>query len=482
MSIRRNIVSLIMSLAFVWTLSAQQNQSLFLMHQIPESNLLNPAVSIPCRWYIGVPLFSSIHFNYGNSFTTYNQLFKPSTDGQRSIEIDETINRMHTRDFMGTELHLQLLAVGYRYRNYSFMFTITEKDNFPATLPKEGAELIFNGNTQFEGQNAGIKGSGMYFSHYREYAVSASKRLRSGMYLGARAKLLFGKLNISTPKANINLTTDPTTFDLYFADDLVINSSLPIIIETDGNRIRSITYDESVSTTELIFNRKNPGVSFDLGIIYPYNDKLTLSASLLDLGVILWRSNLNNVRAGGTFNYTGTTGTAGSTENFFRNLADAIIDSLNVDLQQNKYLNMLPLHILAGANYNFTNSIKAGVVFDGVIYRSRLNPSLTLMGQYQPTKNIGLMASYTIQYNSFENIGLGLVLGKNPVQFYILSTNVIGFISPLTTQSLNLRFGLNINLGCDIKDFSFRGSGSMLENCHGMDVPEKKYKKKIKKR
>ena len=463
-------------------INAQQNQSLFLMHQIPESNLLNPAVSIPCRWYIGVPVFSSIHFNYGNSFTTYNQLFKPSTDGQRSIEIDETINRMHSRDFIGTELHLQLLAVGYRYRNYSFMFTITEKDNFPTTLPKEGAELLWNGNTQFEGQNAGIKGSGMYFSHYREYAVSASKRTRSGMYIGARAKLLFGKLNISTPKANINLTTDATTFDLYFADNLKVNSSLPIIVDTLGNRINNIALDESVSTSELIFNRKNPGVSFDLGIIYPYNDKLTLSASVLDLGFIWWRSNLNNVSAGGTFDFTGTIGSTGSTENYFRNIAEAIIDSMNVNLEQQKYVNFLPVHILAGADYKFTNSFKAGLVFDGVIYRSRLNPSLTLMGQYQPTGNIALMASYTIQYNNFENIGLGLVLGKNPVQFYILSTNVIGFASPLTTQSLNLRFGLNINLGCDIKEFSLRGSGSMLKKCYGMDVPEKKYKKKIRKK
>ena len=300
-------------------------------------------------------------------------------------------------------------------------------------------------------------------------------------YIGARAKLLFGKLNIATPKANLNFTTDATTFDLYFNDNVKINSSLPIIVDTVDNRINTISLDESIPVNELIFNRKNPGVSFDLGIIYPYSDKLTLSASLLDLGFIWWRSNLNNVSAGGNFNFTGTIGSTGGSEDYFRSVARAIVDSLDMKLEGSKYISMLPLHFIAGADYKITNNIKAGVVFDGVVYRSRFNPSVTLMGQYQPLENIGIMASYTIQYNSFSNVGLGLVLGRDPVQFYILSTNVIGMVDLLNTRSINLRFGLNINFGCNLKEFSHNGPGSMLENCFGVDVPEKKYKKKIKK-
>lgn len=477
---RVNFLIILLFMSYVGNIHAQQNQPMFLMHQIPESNLLNPAIPIPCKWYIGVPVLSSIHLNYGNTFTTYNQLFKPSTDGPRSVDIDGMIDQMHNRDYIGTEFHLQLLAVGYRYKNYSFMFTITEKNNIPVTMPKKGVQFLWDGNTQFEGQDVGMKGSGMYLNHYREYAVSASKYTRSGMYIGARAKLLFGKLNIATPKANLNFTTDATTFDLFFNDMVKINSSLPIIVDTLDNRINTISLDESISVNELIFNRKNPGVSFDLGIIYPYSDKLTLSASLLDLGFIWWRSNLNNVSAGGNFNFTGTIGSTGGSEDYFRSVASAVIDSLDMKLEQGNYLSMLPLHFIAGADYKIANNIKAGVVFDGVVYSSRFNPSVTLMGQYQPAENVGIMASYTIQYNSFSNVGLGLVIGRDPVQFYILSTNVIGMVDLLNTRSINLRFGLNINFGCNLKEFSHGGPGSMLENCFGVDAPEKKYKKKIK--
>ena len=34
---------------------AQQANTLYLMHAVPQSNLLNPAVQIQCRYYVGIP-------------------------------------------------------------------------------------------------------------------------------------------------------------------------------------------------------------------------------------------------------------------------------------------------------------------------------------------------------------------------------------------------------------------------------------------
>lgn len=49
---------------FAYTLAcAQQNNSLFFIHRIPQSNLINPAFQIDCPIYVGVPFLSSLHFN-----------------------------------------------------------------------------------------------------------------------------------------------------------------------------------------------------------------------------------------------------------------------------------------------------------------------------------------------------------------------------------------------------------------------------------
>jgi hypothetical protein len=480
MSFNRINFSLFVILLIAGPLSAQQNQSLFLMHQVPESNLLNPAIPVSCKYYIGLPVISSIHLNYGNSLLSYNQLFQKSTDGPRTIEIDKAISNMHNRDFVGTEAHVQLLAFGYRYNEYSFMFTITEKNNIPFTIPKNGAELLWNGNTQFEGSKAGMKGAGVYFHHYREYAISASKKNWRGTYWGVRAKLLFGKLNLSSPKVNLSVYTDDRTFDLRFNGDFRLNSSLPIIVYTNDYKIDSIVLDESISTNELIFNRKNPGFSTDFGVIYPYNKKLTLSASILDLGFIWWRSNLNNVDAGGDFVYKGSLGQPSGSGNYFNELKRIFLDSMKVTQSQKKYVSMLPVHLIAGANYEINKMFSAGLVADALIFRSRINPSLTLMGQYFPFKSLSVTASYTLNYHSYTNFGLGLVVGKDPVQFYVVSTNIPGLFKPLDTRSINLRFGMNIIIGCNLKENRVTGTHPSMP-CPGVDRPEKPYKKKLKK-
>ena len=50
--------------------------------------------------------------------------------------------------------------------------------------------------------------------------------------------------------------------------------------------------------------------------------------------------------------------------------------------------------------------------------------------------------------NSFTNLGLGISYGRNPIQLYVVTDNIFGFILPLSTKNVNLRLGINLNLGC----------------------------------
>lgn len=460
---------------------SQQNHSLFFMHYLPESNLLNPSVPITCKWYVGIPVLSSTHVNYGNSSFSYKQIFAAAEDGTYNADIDKVVNQMHWRNYIGTEVHTQLFALGYREGDYSFMFTITEKNNLPVMYPKEAIMLLWEGNGQFIGESASLKGAGVYFNHYREYAVSASKYTDGGAYIGARAKLLFGKLNISPQSTDISLTTDETTFNLLFNGDLKVRTSLPIIVEENDSTIEDITYDDGISPLSLAMNRKNPGFAVDLGIVYPYSDKVELSASVLDLGFIRWRSHLNTFNGSGEFAYEGFINDTTDPESYLSNLQNAFIDSMNIDVSEDKYTTFLSPRIIAGGTYQVNSKLKAGVQGEAIIHRSKIIPSATLSAHYSPYETLQLMASYTVQYYSFKTLGLGFVVGRDPLQFYMISDNVIGTIWPMTTRNINLRFGLNINLGCNIKEQKPGGKGMLQGNCYWLEKSIQKNNKRREK-
>lgn len=432
-------------------LLGQQDQQLFLMHYLGESNFLNPAVQSDCKWFIGIPVLSSVHVNYANSAFSYKQLIKSSGNGTYTADIDGVVNKLSRRSIIDAELHTTLLALGYKKNQSYFAFSIIDKLNLPVTFPKDAVSLIWKGNTQFEGTEASLRGSAVYFTYYREYALGFSKKDEDGNFKGLKGKLLFGKLNFSLPNSSASLYTDPNSFDLTFKGPVNVNMSAPLIINQTNGRISSLSLDQNISLSQLLLNRKNWGVAFDLGFIKKYNSKIILSGSILDLGFIRWRSNLNNINTNGQFHYNGPLGDTAVTVTYVNDLINSFQDSMQTEITHKAYTIYLPTKFYLGGSYDVLAKIKAGLLFSGVLYETKLVTAATISGDYKAFGNFHLVLSYSLMYKSYKNIGLGFSLGRGSVQFYAISDNIIGIIWPLSARNLNLRFGLNINLGCNVK-------------------------------
>lgn len=461
-------------------LYAQQNHSLFLWHDVQQSNLMNPAVPISCKWYVGIPVLSSVHVNYANSSFTFNQLFENSS-GTYNPDFESLQKRVHFRNYIGTELHTQLFALGYKFNEYSFILSVTEKNNIPVTYPKDIIKLLLEGNAPFIGDKASLRGTGVYFNHYREYAIGASKNIWDEFYVGIKAKVLFGKLNISTRKTNVNLHTDETTYNLDFEGDLLIHTSLPLDVDISDNTVNRIALSSDINPVALALNRKNPGFAIDAGIIYPYTDQIQLSASVIDLGLIRWRSNLNTFDASGEFTYDGILNQQDEEGGYFDNLRDQFYEQMNLQGYQEKYTTFLPPRFTVGANYLYNQYLSGGVTADVIVHKSKTMPSLTLVGQAKPTHWLGFVGSYTIQNYSFNNLGFGFFIGKAPVQFYIVSDNAFAIMKPLDARMTNVRFGLNINIGCSEKEKKESFSQPSGIPCPAMQSTHKKsYLSKLK--
>jgi hypothetical protein len=474
----------LLAFSFHGSLSAQQSNTFYLMHDVPQSNLLNPAVQLKCRYYIGIPLLASTHIAYSNTAFTFNDLA-----GSGSWNTEGVFEQMHRVDLYYVDIQLHPVSLGYRHKSLYFTFNITERVQGYQTVPKDLVEMALYGNGPTVGGTARFDALKPGAFHTREYSIGLSRVVDQYLTAGIRAKLLFGKANLSAGRSDLRVNTREEDFGLRIEGDYTINGSFPVTIEKDADGdITGITVND-IDPLAYMMNRGNPGFALDLGVIYRYDDRITLSGSLLDLGFIRWKTDVNNVHGDGTFVYEGeelrgdlVSGT------FVSEIRDSLIDAFDYTTTQEPYTWFHPTQLFLGGTYRFRDRICFGLVNRNVRYSSKIHSSLTLSAQADLADRILATASWSYLNNSVKNIGLGLAYHGKGIQFHAVTDNLLGFFNPFNTRTLNLRFGIDLMLGCprnrqqELKEESYSGlpRGGYCPNARDPEKFEKKRKKAIR--
>lgn len=423
---------------------AQQSNTFYLMHELPQSNQLNPAVQISCKWFIGIPALSSTQISYNNTAFSYKDLA-----GGDSWNLKEVEEQMHRADLYGTGLSVQLLALGYRHKSQYYTFNINERARLHQVVPGELATVAIHGNGALVGEQARFDALRTTGTYLREYAFGVSRVIDRSWTAGIRVKILFGKAGISTAQSDLLFHTDESRFNLLADGDYGINSSLPVTVEQDADGlITGISYNEP-DPLPFLLNRSNPGFAVDLGMVHRYDNRITLSASLLDMGFIRWRSDLNNIDASGSFIYEGIeTGSGGGTSSFFREIVDSLINAIDYEVSREAYSTLLPVQLYLGGSYQFNENLSAGVVSHHMFFRSKLYSSLTLSATADLKDRFLATLSWSLMNNSVRNLGAGIAWHGKGLQFHLVSDNLLGFFYPFDTRTVNLRMGVNLMLAC----------------------------------
>ncbi|OFX82832.1 MAG: hypothetical protein A2W99_14315 [Bacteroidetes bacterium GWF2_33_16] len=462
-------------------LFSQQNNTFYLMHNVPQSNLLNPAVQIDCKWFVGIPALTSTQLNYSNTAFSFNDIL-----GSGNLDIDALNNNVHRADLLATELHLDLISLGYRYHEYYITFNIAEKVNMAFTYPGDLVGMAWQGNAQFIGETANFNNLRTNTSYYREYAIGVSKVFDQYSTYGIRAKLLFGKLGIYSGKSEMSLYTDPTTYDLQFEADITLNSSAPITVNQNAEGVITGITAQEVDIMGTLFNSDNKGFAIDLGGIYKYDENIILSASILDLGFIRWKTTPNNIHMQGSFDYAGTgLGSDFNSNGYILDLRDSIFNAFTQDVTQDSYYSWLPMQIYLGGMYQYMPKLGIGAVSRNVIYRNKLHSSFTLSANTTLWNKFSAALSWSYLNNTYKNVGLGLAWHGRGLQLHMVTDNLLGIFKPFDARNLNLRFGFSLLLGCPrnkkdaAKQNKYSGSPENA-NCSWFEKMEEKYQKKKK--
>ena len=429
-------------------MEAQQNNTLFFMHSVPEANFVNPAVQLDCGIFIGLPVFSSFHMNIANSGFTAASMITLYTDGSFGRKDNFNTSKLANHNYLLGEFHSTLFALGIRRNRDYYSFTITEKNNTAFLYTDDLIALTLRGSEEFEGNEIGIQGTRMMMNHYREFAFGIARKRSSNLTVGAKVKILFGEFNLNTGNSALNIYVENGTRNLILDFDGGFNSSLPVALreETPGAYRFQEVYDAPL--LKHLMNFRNPGLAFDAGFIYRYNDRLVLSGSLLDLGLIYYRSNLTNYRIEGSYIYTGSFGNESIDGEYLWDFFDELNQNMNDEVTANPYVQFLDPRMYLGAAYKLNNRYDLNFLLYNRLLPGKLQTGATISLLTRADKKLRTSVSWSYMNNSITNLGLGVAYGKRPVQLYLVSDNILGFILPFYVKNVNLRAGINLKLSC----------------------------------
>ncbi|MCU4166196.1 DUF5723 family protein [Carboxylicivirga caseinilyticus] len=450
----KRLFNLILFMVMGVNVGAQQNLTLFLMHDLPQANFVNPAVTPECPMVIGVPALSSLHLNYSNTAFAAKDLFR-SVNDSLYFNPDAAINNMRGHELIAVETHYTPLYFGMWLKGSYWTFALTEKVYTYNTINQNTAKLFWEGNyPAFTGSSASLSGLRLNVNHYREYAVGWAKQTGERFQMGIRGKLLFGKGNVYTPVTKGGLYTNDRNFALDLNLDSKVNTSFPLEVTTDEEGfVTDIAVQEDIDWLKYMMNNRNLGLGVDFGFIYKLNSRMTLSGSLLDIGFINWTSDVNNFESAGSFQYSGTdSGSDFDNPNYISNITDSLQNMFVPKPTSSGYVSPLVPQMYVGLTRVLTDHINTGAVIRNEFYRNRFRSSLTLSANTYNYKILNGSLSYSVMNGDYFNVGAGIGAKLGVIHIHAISDNLFSFFNLSEARGVNLRFGISIIPSCDPKN------------------------------
>ena len=273
-------------------------------------NRYNPA-QIPDHDYIGAAgLMFQDYRNFGLSTFLY-----PLEDGKLvtflhpMVSTEKFDSHILPDNYIFKKLSYNALSYGFHRGEALHSFELNLQGTLGISLPGEPFQLIKNGTSEWEHQLGHLRGE---LDLYLELAYGYSRRIGDKLSVGGRVKLLAGLYGVDYNATKLRLTMNERTIQAEIEAELNLTDKLVKFSAGDDGFL-----DWKTFIYKGIGNLPTGGgVAVDLGVCYEPMDGLEVSASVLDLGGIMW--------------YYGNRATS-SGKVVFTGFNDLTIDQMNLD-------------------------------------------------------------------------------------------------------------------------------------------------------
>jgi hypothetical protein len=426
----------------IFTLHAQQEQSLLFLDNVWQTNLLNPA-RLPKEH--GVVILPSIFTNISSPDVAINDL-TAQKDGKKVL-ITNKLYEDGRPQTLNANAIIQVQTLGAMFpvtRN----LTLTAYHAFSAdpsvSVNRDLLRVFAEGNAAFLGKTVpfGSTGSGSMRS---EIVLGGAYKMSKTLTVGAKMKAIYGLASVFTQNPKADVTFNESDYSMRFQTDFDV-------VAFKGKAVKD--YSGMGSLLKNGLTSGNFGFGFDLGVM-AHLDKLQISASVLDLGAkINWDTEGVRYQSKGDYTYRGVN--LNNTNQFFNWGSfgtTAYVDTLKKTIGLKEitegvtYTQKLPTRAYLSGTYQLNDKWRFGALICHETGGLKSQTGFALNASTKLLKIIDLGATVGLRNGSIANLGGHAAARLGRLNVFAVTDNLITVFNPYGSKNVNGRVGMNLVIG-----------------------------------
>ena len=417
--------------AVAGTAQAQISNTVYFDKYNYRQHHLNPAMMPDQRFYLSV--VGNVAMDFGNKSLTFSDVVK-NMNGKTYLFLDKALNSdadpsqgklgKGQRDFldaMGDKLHIfgnlytDVFDFGFRMGRKSFLgFSVGVQCGVNTMIPRSIFDVVLGGMKKDETFN--FDASLLHFDAYgyAEGGVTFAHQFGEKLTLGVTGKYLWGGACIQTDFDDIKITGS--------IDEWVLTGKAEIMASYPGlvaytNSEGKLRVENELDDVEWTDFKGNKGFALDLGGTYKPFKRLTLAASIKDLGHINYTQNVARIKMQKDFHYTGAEFKGSERDTIthekdpgeldfkkYEGEAEEVFTTNGTD----KFKQKLNTKIYAGASFDLIKILSVGFLSKTTLTNGKTWQEFSVSANLHPLRMLSVNGIYSMMNGKWGVVGAGV--------------------------------------------------------------------------
>jgi len=447
-SFKKIASALLLGSVFAGSAQAQISNTVYFQKYNFRTHYVNPSAVPETRFYMGtpvpfvpVPFLGTISAGAGNNSFCFADIIKNvEKNGKKQSVLcldssvpngqEEFLDQIRNTWCINSEAKVSFLDFGFRAKEKNF-FSFSVNANMQANtyIPKEFFSVLLDGMDYHNDYDMNINKLGLNANIFFDFSMGYTRLVNEKLNVGGAIKLLKGFGSIKTKTKDLLMTTGADEWVMSGEADIYVSYPGVTAVNEDGKFSKLLGDGDNYSNRELL--KGNLGLGLDLGATYQLLPKLSLSASVIDLGFIRYNNFANKIHMQQDFKFDGADLDLKTQDIDFSNLSDSFEDAF-IGESDIKYTQFLNAKVYMGAEYEVNKWFSAAALSKTTFHSGHVSEELSLQGQIHPIRLLSLALAYNIYDHQWSSVSTGASINLGPFNIFAAIDNL-----PLRTAKVN---------------------------------------------